>query len=121
MTDLPVMSPEFDLRVFCYKVLDKNPGEVTEAASVEINHTTKNHRQKTTHTRLRNGSKGRKYCDDLQCLIRMLMNGQMPSDLDQEFIEAVSPLVKNLLKNWRIGNLHEYFTEQNRYGSKTVV
>jgi hypothetical protein len=107
----PVLSPEFDLRIFCYQVMDKDPAEVMQAASAEISYARHNHREQTTERQFRGGSKGSKYCDSLQSLIRMLMNGQMPSDPAPEFIEAVRPLVRNLLKKWRLGNLDDYFTE----------
>ena len=107
----PLISHEFDLRAFCYQMVQKDPSEVMQAASAEITHARHNHREQTTETNFRSGSKGRKYCDDLQCLIRMLMNGQMPSDPAPEFIEAVGPLVRHLLKKCRIGSLQEHFTE----------
>ena len=107
----PAISPEFDLRIFCYQMMDKDPAEVMQTASAEITYARHNHREQTAERQFRNGSKGRKYCDNLQCLIRMLMNGQMPSEPAPEFIEAVRPLAKNLLKKCRIENLHAYFED----------
>lgn len=109
MPKWPVISPEFDLRVFCYQIMDKDPLEVSQAASTEINYALHNHRAQTKQTNFRKNSKGRQYCDDLQKLIHMLMDGKLPSNADQKFIEAVAPLIKNLLLKWRIGTLHEHF------------
>lgn len=107
----PVLSPEFDLRVFCYQVMDKNPAEVMSAASAEISYHRHNHRERTARRQFRIGTKARRYCDNLQLLIRMLMSGQIPNNPAPEFIEGVRPLVRSLLRKWRLGNLEEHFRE----------
>src|ERR1043166_7938677 len=97
----PVISPEFDLRVFCYYMMDKDPAAVMEAASAEISYVRHNHREQTTESRFRKGSRGEKYCEALQSLIRLLMNGKMPGDPEPQFIEAITPLLTTLLGNGR--------------------
>jgi hypothetical protein len=107
----PTLSPEFDLRVFCYQMMDKDPAQVLHAASAEISYTRQNHRDQTSERNFREGTKGRRYCDDLQQLIRIVMNGQMPPDPNPDFVQAIAPLIKNLLKKWTIGTLRQHFTD----------
>lgn len=90
-------------------MLDKDPAAVTEAASAEICYARYNHRILTRDSDFRPGSKGRKYCEDLQELIRMVMNGSYPSEPRPDFIEAVTPLIKTLLRKWHIGELDKHF------------
>lgn len=98
----PVVSPEFDLRAFCNGMIDKDPVQVMEAASAEIAYTKHNHREKTKDHDFRKGSRGRKYCDDLMVLLRMLMGSGNSQDSDAEFLSAISPLMRTLLTKWQI-------------------
>jgi hypothetical protein len=105
----PVVSPEFELQIFCYRMIGKDPVAVMEAASAEIAYTKYNHRQVTRQANFRAGTKGRRYCEDLQELIRMLGNGYYPREPRDGFIQAVTPLMTTLLKNFRIGDLDKRF------------
>jgi hypothetical protein len=105
MSLLPVVSPEFDFAFFCGTLLDQNPAKAAEAASAEISYSRTNHREATGQREFRKGSKGRIYCDNLMTLVRLLMNGQMPESPNQEFLAAISPLMRRLLAKWRIGEL----------------
>ncbi|MEY2494670.1 MAG: hypothetical protein QOJ45_1162 [Verrucomicrobiota bacterium] len=107
----PVIAPEHDLQLFCYRMIDRDPVAILEAASAEIAYCRHNHREQTKQLDFRKGSKGQQYCDDLQMLVRVLMNGQFPTDIDAKFMAAIAPLIKILLRKWRIGRLHEYFKE----------
>jgi hypothetical protein len=107
----PVIAPEHDLQLFCYRMIDRDPVAILEAASAEIAYCRHNHCQPTKQLDFRKGSKGRQYCDDLQMLVRVLMNGQLPNDIDPRFKAAIAPLITVLLRKWRIGALHEYFRE----------
>lgn len=100
----PVVSPEFDLRIFCNTVMDQDPGKVIEAISAEITYARHNHRATTKDRDFRKGSKGRKYCDDLMVLLRMFMGSGKPNP-DTEFLSAISPLMCRLLTRWQIGEL----------------
>jgi hypothetical protein len=81
-----------------------------EAASAELIYARTLHQASTTELNFRKGSKGREYCEDLQRLVYLLVNGDLPSDTTPEFIAAVKPLVKHLLQNWEIGKLRAVFS-----------
>lgn len=100
----PVVSPEFDLRIFCDTVMDQDFSKVLDAISAEIAYAKYNHRATTKDRDFRKGSKGRKYCDDLIVLLRMLMGSGKPNP-DPEFMSAISPLMRRLLTRWRISDL----------------
>lgn len=100
-----VISPEFDFCIFCGKMVDQNLATVLHTASAEISYSRRNHRLQTGRRSFRKGSKGRKYCDHLMALIRMLMNGRMPENPDAEFMSAVSPLMRRFLMKWQVGEL----------------
>ena len=100
-----LISPEYDLVAFCYRVLDKNPVEVAEAASAEITYAKRLHREVTAQSDFRRGSKGRRYCDQLQLLVSTLVNGTIPAAAPWTFRSDVRPLVCRLLERWEIGSL----------------
>jgi hypothetical protein len=90
-------------------MIGKNSLEVMEAASAEVAYARRLHREKTHESQFRLGSRGRRYCDQLQVLVGMLLNGSYPTDPDPVFIEAVRPLVSDLLRHWQIGDLDKHF------------
>ena len=108
-----LISPDYDLVAFCYRVMDGDPVTVMEAASSEISYARRLHREKTRESNFRHGSKGRFYCEQLQYLISMLMNGHLPSEASPEFRENVRPLVKRLLERWDIGTLRTEFSKSD--------
>jgi hypothetical protein len=59
---------------------------------------------------LRKGSRGREYCENLQKLIFLVVNGSVPSGSTSEFLAAVKPLIQQLLQKWEIGNLRQVFS-----------
>src|SRR3972149_12027881 len=87
---------EYNFELFCYRVLAREPKarqEILYAASGEISFARRLHRKNTKDNDFRRGSRGAKYCDDLQRLVRVLMNGTLPPDTPPEFIVTVRPLV----------------------------
>ncbi len=89
-------------------MLGKDPLAIMDAASAEIGYARRLHRETTKETDFRKGSKGREYCDNLQKLVSLLMNGRVPAGATPEFLAVVKPLVRQLLQKWKIGNLREF-------------
>ena len=106
-----LVSPEYNLDKFCKHMYDKDPVEIIETASSEISRARRLHRDTTKESDFHKGSKGREYCDHLQKLISLLMNGRVPTGATPDFLFVVKPLVLHLLKKWEIGNLRQFFTQ----------
>lgn len=104
-----LVSPEYSLQIFCYHMLGHDPLYVMEAASAEITYARILHRDSTKDLNFRKGSQGQKYCDELQHLIYLLMNGTVPSEATPDFLAATKPLVRHLLEKWEIGGLRNIF------------
>jgi hypothetical protein len=113
---ISLVSPEYDFELFCHQMHGKDPVEVMDAAGTEIGYARRIHRQTTNDSDFRKGSRGRAYCDNLQRLIVLLLNGELPSDSTAEFVVAVKPLVQHLLKRWDIGKLRETFANLQPQG-----
>lgn len=109
---MDLISPEFDFRLFCRRVPHRDPIQVMDAAGMESSLLHREYRERTGRT-FRRGSKQQRYCDNLQCLVYMLMNGAYPGTAGPEFFGAVVPLVTNLLERWQIGNLRDVFSPDN--------
>ena len=107
---ISLVSPEYNLERFCYHMRGKDPLAVMEAASAEISYARRLHREATKESDFRKGSKGRKYCENLQRIISMLMNGSVPAGSTSEFLITVKPLIQELLQRWEIGNLRQVFS-----------
>ena len=104
-----LVSPECSLKVFCDAMHGKNPIEVMDAASAEITSARRLHREATKRSDFRKGSKGREYCDSLQMLISLLMNGTIPDGAGPAFLTVVKPLADHLHKKWELGTLRQVF------------
>lgn len=101
---------EFNFELFCYRVLAKEPNdpmEVIDIANHEAWLARRQHKATTKETDFRAGSRGRVYCDDLQRMVSVLMNGTFPSSTTPEFKAAIKPLALHLLKRYKIGQLSE--------------
>ena len=105
-----LVSPEYSLQIFCYHMLGHSPLHIMETASAEITYARILHRSPMKKSNFRKGSQGRKYCDDLQHLISLLMNGTVPSEATPEFLAAVKPLARQLLEEWEIGDVRRMFS-----------
>jgi hypothetical protein len=108
MTSL--VSPEYSLETFCDHMRGKDPVAVMEAASAEISHARRLHRKTKKDSGFRKGSRGKEYCENLQKLISLVMNGSVPAGSTPEFLTAVKPLIQQLLQKWEIGNLRQVFS-----------
>lgn len=106
-----LVSPEYDLDAFCHIVRGKDLPAVMRAVSVEISMARLLHRKTTNGRDFRKGSKGDEYCENLQKLLSMLMNGSVPNGSTPEFLWAVKPLVQQLLQEWEIGDLRQVFAD----------
>lgn len=87
----------------------KDPLAVMEAASAEISYARRLHRETTKEFKFRKGSRGKEYCENLQKIISMLMNGSVPAGSTPEFLITIKPLIQGLLQRWEIGNLCQVF------------
>lgn len=105
-----LVSPEYSLEIFCYRMLGRDPLCIMESASAEISYARLLHQESTKDLDFRKGSLGREYCDGLQQLISLLMNGSVQSNATPEFLAAVKPLVQQLLEKWEIGELRKVFS-----------
>src|ERR1035438_3050095 len=106
---ISLISPEYDLKAFCNHMLGKDLIEVMDAASTEISSARHNHRETTKDSDFRKGSRGREYCENLQKLISMIVNGSVPPGSTHEFLYDVKPLIQQLLQKYNIGNLRQIF------------
>jgi len=105
-----LICPEFNFELFCYRVLakePKNPIEVIDMANQEAWYARRQHRTTTKEDNFRRGSQGRAYCEDLQRMVSVLMNGNFPSSTKPEFKAAIKPLALHLLKRYEIGQLRQ--------------
>jgi hypothetical protein len=107
---ISLVSPEYNLEKFCNHVR-KDPLAVLDAASEEIFYARRLHREATKDSDFRKGSRGREYCENLQKLISLIMNGSVPTGSTPEFLFAVKPLVQHLLQKWELGNLRQIFSD----------
>jgi hypothetical protein len=90
---ISLVSPEYSFEEFCLRMVGKDlVFEVMDAASAEITYARQIHRKTTKDQNFRKGSKGRLYCEDLQRLISLIMNGSIPADATTNFLHAVKPL-----------------------------
>ncbi|MBN1546409.1 MAG: hypothetical protein JW902_07105 [Syntrophaceae bacterium] len=112
MTSL--VSPEYDFAVFCNQMINKDPYSIMEAASAEISYARRLNRGITTDSDFRKGSRCPTYCDNLQRLISLLMNGAIPAGVTPEFLESVRPLVIKLLQKWELGKLRQFFSKSHQ-------
>src|SRR3546814_8552165 len=106
------VSPSKSFVEFCYHVVDADPLAAIDAACEEIALARRIHRAETGQRDFRSGSTGRRYCDQLQHLVFLLVNGQIPSDAPATFRRDVTPLVKRLLQRWDIGELRQEFRSE---------
>ncbi len=106
-----LVSGEYSLKAFCTAMHGKDPWEVMDAACVEIGSARRLHREATKCSDFRKGSKGREYCDSLQMLISMIMNGTVPDGASSSFLTTVKPLFVHLLQKWQIGTLRQAFAQ----------
>jgi hypothetical protein len=103
------LSPHMHFVEFCYRVADRDTLAAVDDATAEIAFHRRLHRAETGEREFRNGSVGRRYCEQLQLLISMLVNGQVPSNAPETFRHDVAPLVRRLLQKWEIGQLRQEF------------
>jgi hypothetical protein len=108
---ISLVSPEYNLEAFCNHMRGKDPFAIIDAASAEASYARRLHRGATKDSDFRKGSRGRKYCESLQKLVFLLMNGSVPTGASSEFLTVVKPLVQQLLQKWEIGNLRQVFSD----------
>lgn len=108
-----LVCPELDLSLFCRRVADRELSAVMDAAGMESSLLYRECRERAGRHTFRAGTKQRRYVEDLQHLVYLLLNGSYPSYCDDRFFLAVAPLVSTLLLKCRIGNLHEVFSPEN--------
>jgi hypothetical protein len=99
---ISLVSPEYSLEMFCSKMSGKDPLAVMEAASVEICYAKRFSREATEDSDFPEGSLGWRYCDSLQKLIYLLMNGSIANGATREFPTVVKPLVRQLIQSFPI-------------------
>ena len=93
---IKLISPEYDLAAFCSQMIGRELLDIMQQASAEISYAKRLHRDQTKDTDFRKGSRGRKYCDSLQTLIRLLM-GTPPANPTPEFNRAVAQRLQESL------------------------
>ena len=106
--EIRLVSPEYSFEEFCLRMSGKDPLAVIDAASQEGCYARGIHRHNTKGQDFRKGSRGRMYCEDLQRLVSLLVNGSVPPGATPHFLFAVKPLIVQLLQKWEIGNLRRF-------------
>ncbi len=105
-----LISPELDLAAFCARVQVDEPLELLFAASEECSWVERTHKTSKYGFDLPKGSRAHEYCENLERVISMATNGEVPADSTREFLVTVKPLFQRLLRRWKIGNLREVFS-----------
>lgn len=121
ITMTKLVSPEHDLGAFCKSVAGSDPSALVNAISAEIVLARHLHCVTAKKADFPKGSKGREYCENLQRLLWMLMNGSVPDGSTPEFLWTVKPLVQQLLQKWEIGNLRQVFAKLPRPGGLSLL
>ncbi|MCL4466055.1 MAG: hypothetical protein M1389_08510 [Chloroflexi bacterium] len=114
---MDLVSPEYDFAAFCRSMIGKDYMTIIDDACAEATYAPQLHREPSGRSGFRKGSRGREYCDNLQRLVSLLVNGEVPEDATPEFLAGVEPLVQYVLRKREIGNLRQLFAnyhEQNR-------
>jgi len=87
--------------------------EIMEAASAEISYQQRVCRDRTGNATPRADSKAREYCDDLQELVRMLVNAHISENVREGFIDDLRPLMIAIFRQVRLnGNVEEVFKSE---------
>lgn len=107
---ISLVSPEYNLETFCNHMRGKDTLAVMEAASAEISYARRLYCEATKNSDFHKGSRGREYCENLQKLISLIMNGSVPAGSTPKFLTTVKPLIQQLLQKWEIGNLRQVFS-----------
>lgn len=107
---ISLVSPEYNFETFCNHMRGKNPLAIMEAASTEISYARRLNRESTNDSEFRKGSRGWEYCENLQKLISLIMNGSVPAGSSSEFLITVEPLIHQLLRGWEMGGLRKMFS-----------
>ena len=95
---------------FCYRLDATDPLQIVDIACGEIHYHLQANKKLTGLSNFRSGSKGRLYCEQLQMLVTIFVNGQVPSSSSIEFRHDIEPLVRRVLKaGWHVGNLEKEF------------
>lgn len=103
-----LISPEYNFEFFCYRVLASDPKDyiaLIDAITGEAWLARHLHKKTTQDSDFRRGSRGRKYCEDLQLFVKVLVNGRILPDTTPEFIAAAKPLIQKVLLKHEIGDL----------------
>jgi hypothetical protein len=116
---ITLVSPTLDFQAFCEAMVGHDLLWIIDTASTEATYAQHLHEQASGRFEFRPGSRGRRYCDDLQSLVSMLMNGRVPADASAGFTAAVKPLVIDLLKKWDISDLRSVFFAQEPVRAKS--
>ena len=96
-----LVSPNYDFKYFCQRMLEKDLTDVIDSACAESSNARRNHRENIKDRDFRKGSMGRAYCDDLGNLIACLCAGG-GNKVSEDFIDAVHPLALHLLQECEI-------------------
>ena len=95
---------------FCYRLESLDPIQIAELACAEAYHHRQAHMAATGTRGFRSGSAGRRYCDDLQRLVTILVQGEVPPRTSPEFMASVGPLIRRVTgAGWQVGRLAEAF------------
>ena len=94
---------------FCYRVPDRNPVVVLEAACAEMFEARRLNRERTGRPDFRLESVGRRYCDQLDLLVRYIMGGGVSHPTLATFKHDVEPLARRMLKTCEIVGFRELF------------
>ena len=106
------LSPRKELIEFCYRVETVDPLQIIDLACAEAYHHRQAHRQETGASDFRSGSVGRRYCEDLEKVVAMFVQGEIPRHASKEFIASVAPLVRRVTNSgWKVGKLAEQFAD----------
>src|SRR3546814_8384556 len=93
------VSPSKSFVEFCYHVVDADPLAAIDAACEEIALARRIHRAETGQRDFRSGSKGRRYCDQLQHLVFLLVNRSEEHTSELQSLMRISYAVFCLKKN----------------------
>jgi len=97
-----MISNKYNFSEFCKSVKLQNQLEIIDLICEEIHSIKLANKKRTGSPRLRDGSKQRAYCENLQKLLFIVMNVSLPDDLEPGFLQDIGPIIARLYQKNRL-------------------
>ena len=109
---MTIISDRCDLREFCESIDSTDIMEIIDSISIEISAHHRQYREATGEWELPECSRQWQYCEDLQALLSVFMNGRFSDDRRPGLVRDALPLFREILKVIRFsGNVQDLVDE----------